>query len=81
MPLAVAGASLLEEHRPDNRLAARGAVRAKTKQVPPLDDRFAKLLGAESLELLRARVREDLTRELTAQARRAAEEQVIAKLG
>ena len=48
----------------------------KTKQVPPLDEAFAKLLGVESLEALRARVRQDLERELTAQARRATEEQI-----
>ena len=52
----------------------------KVKQVPPLDEAFAKLVGAETLEHLRARVREDLTRELTAQARRAVEEQAIQKL-
>lgn len=49
----------------------------KVKQVPPLDEAFAKLVGVETLEALRARIRQDLEQELTAQARRAAEEQVI----
>lgn len=52
----------------------------KTRQTPPLDDAFAKLVGVETLEALRARVRDDLTRELTAQAHRAVEEQAIQKL-
>ncbi|MBI4227196.1 MAG: trigger factor [Candidatus Omnitrophica bacterium] len=52
----------------------------KVKRVPPLDDAFAALVGVETLEALRARVREDLTRELTAQAQRAVEEQAIQRL-
>ena len=52
----------------------------KTKQVPPLDEAFAKLVGVETIEALRTRVREDLTRELTAQARHTVEEQAIQKL-
>lgn len=52
----------------------------KVKRVPALDDAFAKLVGVETLEALRARVRDDLTRELTAQQRRAVEEQAIQKL-
>ena len=56
------------------------AKEVKTKQVPLLDDAFAKTLGAESLEQLRARIRDDISRELTTQARRSAEEQVITRL-
>ncbi len=52
----------------------------KVKRVPALDDAFAKLVGVETLETLRTRVRDDLTRELTAQARRAVEEQAIQTL-
>jgi len=52
----------------------------KVKQVPLLDEAFAKLLGVETVDALRARVRQDLAQELTAQARRAAEEQVIRQL-
>lgn len=52
----------------------------KVKQMPPLDEAFATRVGAASLEALRARVRDDLTRELTAQARRAAEDQLLQKL-
>lgn len=52
----------------------------KAKRVPPLDDALAKLVGVDTLEALRARVRDDMTRELTAQARRATEEQAIQKL-
>lgn len=52
----------------------------KIKRVPPLDDAFAKLVGVETLDALRARVRDDLTRELTAQAQRAVEEQAIQQL-
>ena len=52
----------------------------KAKRVPALDEAFAKGLGAESLEALRARVRDDLTQELTAQARRASEEQIVQHL-
>lgn len=57
-----------------------GTGNEKVKKVPPLDDAFAQLVGVETLVALRARVREDLTRELTAQARRTVEEQAIQQL-
>lgn len=52
----------------------------KVKKVPALDDAFSALVGVETLEQLRARVREDLTRELTAQQRHAVEDQAVQKL-
>lgn len=64
----------------DSVLTALQKRYATLERVPPLDDAFAKLVGVETLEALRTRVREDLTRELTAQAQRAVEEQAIQQL-
>jgi trigger factor len=53
----------------------------KRKEIPPLDDEFAKDLGAfDSLEALRARVRADLTERKEAAARAALRQAVLDKV-
>lgn len=52
----------------------------KAKRVPPLEEDFAKLLGAESLQTLKTRLQESLKRDLETEARQAMREQVIQAL-
>ena len=52
----------------------------KVKRVPPADDELAKLAGADSLQTLQGRIREDLMRALTARSRRTVEEQLLQQL-
>jgi len=52
-------------------------VEIKQKILPPIDDAFAKLYGAESLEKLRAGVRRDLENELNYSQAKAIRTQVV----
>jgi trigger factor len=52
-------------------------VEVKEKALPPVDDAFAKLYGAESLEKLRAGVRRDLENELNYSQAKAIRAQVV----
>src|SRR5208282_3950144 len=52
-------------------------VEVKEKVLPPMDDTFAKLYDAESLEKLRAGVRRDLENELNFSQAKAVRTQVI----
>ena len=52
----------------------------KVKSLPPLDEAFAKSLGAENLEVLRAGVRTDLENELKLKLKRQVRDQLVATL-
>lgn len=55
-------------------------VEAKEKAAPPMDEAFAKALGAESMEKLRENVRGDLQNELNAKINRSIRNQVARNL-
>lgn len=55
-------------------------VQVKVKTLPPLDDAFAKALGAPDLEKLKAAVRVDLENELKYKQKRATRDQLVAVL-
>jgi trigger factor len=55
-------------------------VQVKEKQLPALDDEFAKSYGAENLEMLRAGVRRDLENELRTKQKRQVRDQLVATL-
>lgn len=52
----------------------------KEKVLPPLDEAFAKLYGAENMEALRAGVRRDLENELNQKQRRTVRNQLVRSL-
>ncbi len=52
----------------------------KEKQVPPLNDAFAALIGEQTVEGLRARLRRELAEQLLAHARRALEADLLQAL-
>jgi trigger factor len=55
-------------------------VEVKEKVLPPVDDAFAKLYGAEDLEKLRAGVRRDLENELTYKTHKSIRTQLVRSL-
>ncbi|MFO1489052.1 MAG: trigger factor [Verrucomicrobiota bacterium] len=55
-------------------------VEVKEKVLPPLDDAFAKSLGAENLEKLREGVRRDLENELSSSKNKSVRNQIIKSL-
>jgi len=55
-------------------------VQVKEKILPPLDDAFAKTMGAEDLEKLKAAVRVDLENELKYKQKRETRDQLVAVL-
>ena len=55
-------------------------VQVKERKAPELNDEFAKTLGTNDVESLRAGVRADLQNELTSKLRRAVREQLIGEL-
>ena len=67
-------ATLQERHA---ELVPTGSGEEKTTERPPLDDAFAKDLGFETLEQLRAKVRVDLTTHREEAAKRAIEQQLF----
>ena len=75
--VARALAMLQERHA---EMTPTGSGEQKEKQVPALDDAFAKDRGFETLEALRAKVRLDLTTHRQQESRRAVEEQLFATL-
>ena len=62
----------LQEHRAE--LAPTGAGEEKTKQVPVLDDAFAKDVGFPTLEALRQRLRHDLETQRRTESRQVVEQ-------
>jgi trigger factor len=55
-------------------------VEVKEKELPPIDDAFAKLYGAEDLEKLRAGVRRDLENELNYKNNKSVRTQLVRSL-
>ena len=65
----------LQEHHAE--LVPTGGGEQKEKQLPALDDAFAKDLGMETLEALRVKVRNDLTTHRRQEASRAVQQQLV----